>query len=148
MKSEQVTVHLEPAMHTPITRMAQEWETSESAVVRRAIKHWLAADAPAPAGFNPDEWHESEGILSVPDGRPFVCTMRRYGTDGRRAHRIVQNRRSLWVLPDDRTTGKKRSGVIRDAIAACDGTRVDVLAYVAGCLLVAGAEQVYFQERN
>jgi len=147
MKSEQVTVHLEPAMYAPIRRQAEDWESSESAVVRRIIKHWASNTVTVPEEpFDPGEWREEEVTFSIWHG-PYVRTMRRAGHN-RRAHRITYLASRLWVLPDDRTSGQLRSRTIRDALAAVDGTGLDPLSYVAGCLLRVDATRLYWQEEE
>lgn len=81
----------------------------------------------------------------------------RAGITNETGHDVAVGDRTLRVLPDGRTTSRKRSCIITDALAAIEVAettrkrlkngdsieRVDPVAYVAGSLLVAGATNLW-----
>jgi len=145
MKTEKVTVHLEPGQHLLIRRIADQHESTISGTIRKAVRlledgHQLPRD-----DFNPHEWKFDHAELHM------VAALNIYRPktgNGARAYKANADGQSLWVLPDDTTSGQLRSRTIRDALASCHGSDLDPLPYVAGCLHRVGATRLYWQEET
>jgi hypothetical protein len=63
-------------------------------------------------------------------------------------HEIRVGRRALWVLPDGRTSGQRRSRLITQAVVACQNTaepEIDPICLVAGVLWVANAGTLVYR---
>lgn len=69
------------------------------------------------------------------------------------AHRVTVAGRTIRVAPDGRTTARKRSCIISEALAAigeanrtltdADSPSLDPVAYLIGSLMVAGANRIH-----
>jgi len=138
MRDKRVTVWMPEGMVGRLGAMAEDWETSVSAVVRRAVRLMLEGTSPA---LDPDDWSvESKRTYAGFTPTVYVDVMR-HRSRTQRAHRITQNSDSLWVLPDTATTGLRRSRTISQALANSDG--VFPMSDVDGALRAIGVDPVW-----
>lgn len=142
---KRVTVNLHPNQHDTIKALAQEWESSLSGVIRRALRHWLEDGTPDPVrDFRREDWRCDDHYFSED-----ILIAKFRNNDGPRAWRISSpGGHDCWVLPDDRTTGKKRSSVIRSGLAESVGLNPDDrLSIIIGRLVQAGATNIHMEEQ-
>jgi hypothetical protein len=102
-------------------------------VVGRAVQVWLRQPGVIVAEL--DGWRveptSEASVRTVPE--TTVAYLRSpHSAEG--GHQISQGGRTIWVLPDGRTSGQRRSRLITGAVGACEGLSLDVLAYVWGVL--------------
>jgi hypothetical protein len=101
-------------------------------------------------GFDPAEWRvfgaKDRGDTSkmVSTSRVVILNARsKYHNEG--AHIVVEGLSALFVLPDSRTSGQRRSRLISDALTDLEAGAPDPISYVAGRLLVEGCGVVTYR---
>lgn len=102
-------------------------------VIARAVQVWLRQPGVMVAELDGWRVEPTSGLTvrSVPETK-VVYLRSPHSAEG--GHQIVQGGRMIWVLPDGRTSGQRRSRLISQAVGACEGLCLDALAYVWGVL--------------
>lgn len=87
-------------------------------------------------------WKPEGPAKTIADATVQYLRSASHGHEG--AHQVTfTDGRTLTVLPDTRTTARKRSRVISDAIRASQRSQhIDQMAYMVGWLLLAGANRL------
>lgn len=135
-----VEARLEDEQHRRLADWCEQQDRQLSWALRKAVAAWLRSPSVLAVG-DPDAWR--------PDGsapptrwrcRPEaeVAYLRAaHSSEG--GHEIASGGRRLWVLPDGRTSGQRRSRLISQALGAAEKARtcgVDPLHLVYGTLAV------------
>jgi hypothetical protein len=107
--------------------------------VRMAVRAFLrSTQVQVTAGL--DDWKADAGSTQRFNGASLSYLRSPHSAEG--GHEIRVGGRALWVLPDGRTSGQRRSRLITQALAVAQHTadpQVDPIVLVAGSLWVAEA---------
>lgn len=137
-----VEARLADDQHQQLRAWCQSQDRELSWAMRKAVEAWLRSPAVQAVG-DLNAWKADPGIGSLFATVPpssVVYLRSAHSSEG--GHEISVGGRRLWVLPDGRTSGQRRSRLITQALAACEqaaGSGVDPLAHVYGLLALAQA---------
>lgn len=124
----------------PLRQQLEDWHHTHGAklswIVEQALKGWFRSPSRHLVG-NLDDWHpeplNSDTKSTWMTSPVTVVSYLRNPHFAEGGHQIACGTRSLWVLPDGRTTGLRRSRVITEALGPCENSAgVDSLDLVRG----------------
>ena len=126
------------------TRCAVE-DRSVSSALRLAVCSWLSSPE-AEVGDVADWKPEPLSARPFATNPPSVLVYVRSAHFSEGGHQATAGGRTVWVLPDGRTSGQKRSRLILQALGACEDTGLDPLAYLWGLLALRKAGVLVYRE--